>query len=205
VTILLIFPLQSNSNGSGDLTEPRPFKSGSAINFSYLSHFLETKAAPANGKAPLHFVAYDPELSIDGSAQMPAQWGLNTITATGINPAGASNTATYIVDLESPTTPPSNTGSVGTIGLAGSTGSSNPGSTTGTPGSIGLAFTGANLIALILASMVLLLLGGSVVIYTRRRGMERQYEMAGGNAPRPYVPVVIADLPESGWHVDNIW
>jgi hypothetical protein len=95
----------------------------------------------------LSISAKDPSISVNGSAYQPAVFGTNTITATGTNSSGAQNTATFLIDLVAPASTLAST----------------------TSGSGGLAFTGADLAALIGAALVLILLGVGIVTVTRRR------------------------------------
>ncbi|HWE67863.1 MAG TPA: hypothetical protein VG298_14580 [Acidimicrobiales bacterium] len=164
---------------STTLTESCVFDPGTNVAVTYHGAVVEVLTAPASGLITLHLSAADPgdpgdpELSIDGTAFQPAIFGVNTMVGTGINPAGASNTATFLLDISQPvatlTASGSSGGSTGT-GAGAGTGTSGNGTT---PGSIGLAFTGANLIALIAAGLSLTLFGGGVVAYTRRRAAAR--------------------------------
>jgi hypothetical protein len=99
----------------------------------------------ATGLINLTFTGKDPEISVNGGAFSSAVYGVNTFTAVGKNASGSTNTATFLVDLEAPV------------------------STAAATSSGGLAFTGADLLALIAAALVLILLGVGVVLYTRRR------------------------------------
>ncbi len=102
-------------------------------------------ADPTTGLISVSASVKDPSISFDGSAYYPASYtSVNTLTATGTNAAGGSNTATFLITLS----PPATTAA----------------STTG-----GLAFTGADLAALIAGGLALLLLGSGVVLYTRRQ------------------------------------
>jgi 3D (Asp-Asp-Asp) domain-containing protein len=120
------------------------FAANSSVTIAYQGSTLETITAPASGLITFTVNAEDPSLSVDATAYQSAVYGTNTITASGTNTSGASNTATALVDLVAPS---SSTGS----------------------GSGGLAFTGADLAALIAAALALILLGTGVVLYTRRR------------------------------------
>jgi hypothetical protein len=97
----------------------------------------------------LNFSATDPTLSVNGGTFQSTSYGVTTITATGPTPSGGTNVATYLVDIV-------NAAATGT------------GAASGTAGS-GLAFTGADLAALIAAALALILMGTGVVAYTRRR------------------------------------
>jgi hypothetical protein len=95
----------------------------------------------------LNLSATDPALSVNGGAFQTAQFGNNTITATGNNSSGGTNTATFLVNLVNPNATGAGSGA----------------------GSSGLAFTGADLAALVAAALALILMGAGVVIFTRRR------------------------------------
>jgi hypothetical protein len=122
--------------------ETCPFAASSsvAINFAGTS---STANADAAGLVNLSLSYEDPSISINGGPFAAAVYGVNTITVTGTNPAGGANTATFLIDLEQSTTPASSSG--------------------------GLAFTGADLAALVAAALALIVLGSFVVLYTRRR------------------------------------
>jgi hypothetical protein len=105
----------------------------------------QTTTADGGGNLTINYSAADPSISIDGGAFEPAQYGVNTITATGLNTSGGTNTATFLIDLVNANAP-----------------------TSATAGS-GLAFTGADLLALVAAALALILMGTGVVVFTRRR------------------------------------
>jgi hypothetical protein len=138
----------SNSPQTVSLGETCAFTPNSAVTVTYGGTVVASPTADSNGLITLAVTATDPSLSIDGSAPQSAVYGTNTITASGTNASGATNTATFLVDLvqaSSPTTAASTTSSGG------------------------LAFTGADLAALIGAALILILLGVGVVTFTRRR------------------------------------
>lgn len=130
------------------------------------------------------------------------------MVATGLNPAGGTNTATFLIDIVQSTV--SNTGSGSSGGsTGGSSGGGATGSLTGTntgksTGTVGLAFTGANLAALIAAALFMLLVGSAIVIYARRKAMERHLEYAVDHPDQP-LPLAISDLPDTTWEMKNIW
>jgi hypothetical protein len=132
---------------------------------------------------------------------LPASFGINTVIATGLNADGGTNTATFLIDI----TQLSNSNSGGSTGSTGtgSTGTGSVVSTTKTP-AVGLAFTGANLAALIAAALFLLIMGAAIVIYTRRKALERQLEFAVDHPDRRK-PLAISDQPDSTWDMNNIW
>lgn len=129
------------------LGETCAFAPSSTVTINFQGSALTTMTAdPTSGLISLAVSATDPHLAVNGGAAQTAVFGVNTITATGTNASGASNTATFLVDLEQPA-----------------------GAATGSGSSGGLAFTGADLAALIAAALALILLGTAVVLYTRRR------------------------------------
>jgi hypothetical protein len=89
-----------------------------------------------------------PTLSVDSGTFEPASFGVNTCTATGPTSSGGTNVASFLIDIEA--------ASASAAGSGASSGS-------------GLAFTGADLAALIAAALALILMGTGVVAYTRRR------------------------------------
>lgn len=121
------------------------FAANSSVTVAYQGNTLETVTADGGGNISVVLSATDPHFSVDGGAQQTASVGSNSIVASGTNASGATNTATFLVDLEQP---------------GGATGSGSGG---------GLAFTGADLAALVGAALALILLGTGIVLYTRRR------------------------------------
>jgi hypothetical protein len=130
------------------LTSTCAFTPGSTVSLSVLGATQTATADGTTGLLTLTLAATDPTLSVNGGAFQTAVYGVNTVTATGTNASGASNTATFLIDIENP----SLTGSNSANGANG-----------------GLAFTGADLAALLAAALALILMGSGVVIYTRRR------------------------------------
>jgi hypothetical protein len=139
----------NNTPQTVSLGETCAFTPNSTTTVTFGGQVLASPTANSSGLITLSISAEDPSISVNGSAYQPAVFGTNTITATGTNASGATNTATFLVDLVAP---------------AGPSSSSSTGS-----GSGGLAFTGADLAALIGAALVLILLGVGVVTVTRRR------------------------------------
>ena len=138
----------TSSPATTSLTGSCAFAPGSAVSVSGLGSTQSTNANGTSGLLTVTFSATDPTLSFDGGAFQPAVYGVNTITATGTNATGATNTATFLVDIVNVTT---------------------ASTSTSTPSTAPLAFTGADLAALIAAALALILLGTGVVVYTRRR------------------------------------
>jgi hypothetical protein len=124
---------------SASLGETCAFAPNSPVNLTFGGTTLTGVSADANGLISVSVSGEDPQLSFNGGAYMSAVYGVNTLTATGTNASGGTNTATFLVDLVAP--------SSGT----------------------GLAFTGADLAALVAAALALVLLGSGVMLYTRRQ------------------------------------
>jgi hypothetical protein len=126
-----------------------PFAPNSSVTVAFQGSTVASLTADSTGTISLGVVATDPTLAFNGGTAQTAVYGTNTVTASGTNASGGTNTATFLIDLQQ----------------ASSTSS-------GTGGSGGLAFTGADLAALIAAALALILLGTGVVTYTRRRSDE---------------------------------
>lgn len=145
------------------MTESCTFATGSMVSISFGGKVLHAaKSDGGTGHVTIKGDAKDPEISVDGSAYQPAAYGVNTIVASGTNPSGGSNTANFLVDLENISTSSSSSSSTN---------------------SSGLAFTGADLLALIAAAMALMILGTCVVLYTRRRAEQRELRLAEQDLP----------------------
>jgi hypothetical protein len=125
---------------SASLGETCAFAPNSPVSLAFGGTSLSGVNADANGLISISVSGEDPQLSVNGSAYLSAVYGVNTVTATGTNASGGTNTATFLVDLVAP----SSSGS-------------------------GLAFTGADLATLVAAALALILLGGGVMLYTRRQ------------------------------------
>ncbi|HEY2215009.1 MAG TPA: hypothetical protein VGH31_08140 [Acidimicrobiales bacterium] len=168
VSSTLTLPV-SGTPVSALLSETCTFAVGSAVSFAYGSSSVAPVTAGSNGLITVNVSAKDPQISFNGGSYLPAVFGVNTLTATGLNSSGGTNTATFLIDLVqgSASNTNSNTNSNSGGSSSGSTGSSGTGSTSSSSG--GLAFTGADLALLIAAAVALILLGGGVIMYTRRR------------------------------------
>ena len=125
---------------SASLGETCAFAPNSPVNLTFGGTTLTGVSADANGLISVAVSGEDPQLSFNGGAYMSAVYGVNTLTATGTNASGGTNTATFLIDLVAPSS-----------------------------GSGGLAFTGADLAALVAAALALVLLGSGVMLYTRRQ------------------------------------
>jgi hypothetical protein len=126
------------------LTSTCSYTPGSTVSLSFLGTTQTATADATTGLLTLKLSATDPSLSVNGGAFQAAVYGVNTITATGNNASGGANSATFLIDIENPTATASGSGG-------------------------GLAFTGADLAALVAAALALIVMGSGVVIYTRRR------------------------------------
>jgi hypothetical protein len=143
----------SSNPATGSLTASCTFANNTPVTISNGGSSQST-TSDGSGGLDLNYSATDPTLSVDGGPFEPAQYGVNTVVATGNNPAGGTNTATFLIDIVNPNA---------------STGASSASGSATVSASGGLAFTGADLAALIAAALALILMGSGVVIYTRRR------------------------------------
>jgi hypothetical protein len=104
------------------------------------------------GNVTLTIAASDPHLSVNGSTPVPATYGSNTVTLANTS-GGAGGTVNVNI-------PNATTSALGTSGSGSSGGS--------------LAFTGADLLALIIGALFLLATGTLLVVFTRRRASHQQ-------------------------------
>jgi hypothetical protein len=100
-------------------------------------------------------VSGDPDVSVNGSTPVPTTYGANTVTLANTS-GGAGGTVNVNI-------PNATTSALGTSGSSGS------GSSGGS-----LAFTGADLLALIVGALFLLAMGTLLVVSTRRRASHQQ-------------------------------
>jgi hypothetical protein len=147
--------LTVNPNVTTNFTLATPaacdFASGSSVGLTYNGTTLPALTAPSGGAVTLSGGATDPpHIALNGGAAMVATWNDNEVVLTGTTTSGASDTVTFVIDLVQP----AKAATAATAG-AGSSGT--------------LAFTGADLLALVLAALALILLGSGTVYYTRRR------------------------------------
>jgi len=146
-TINLTASNTSSNPATTSVSSTCAFAPGATVQITFLGATQSATADATTGILTLSLSATDPALSVNGGAFQTTTFGAsNTITAVGNNASGAANTATFLVVL------------------------SNPSAT----GANGLAFTGADLAALIGAALVLILMGAGVVIFTRRRAAATQ-------------------------------
>jgi hypothetical protein len=135
----------SGSSSPTTASETCAYAANTPVTVTFGGATVANVTAGSNGLISLSFTGKDPEISVNGGPFSSAAYGVNTFVAMGKNASGSTNTATFLVDLEAPV------------------------STAAATTSGGLAFTGADLLALIAAALVLILLGVGVVLYTRRR------------------------------------
>jgi hypothetical protein len=139
------------------LGETCAYTPNSAVTVTFNGAVVAHATANSSGLVTLIFDGKDAAIAVDNGTYTPTTYGVNTFVASGTNASGASNTADFLIDLEhivtaaSAVTPPS-------ISSSSATGA--------------LAFTGADLAALVAAGLALVLLGGGIVLYTRRRAAE---------------------------------
>ena len=143
-TINLTASNTSSSPATTSVSSSCAFAPGATVSISFLGTTQSATADASTGILTLNLSATDPSLAVNGGAFQTAVYGNNTITATGLNASGGPNTATFLVDLVNPNATSSSSGS-------------------------GLAFTGADLAALVAAALALILMGAGVVVFTRRR------------------------------------
>jgi hypothetical protein len=129
--------------GSSTVAVSCAFAPGAAITITVNGNFYGTGIAPASGTFVETFRVTDPHISLNDNTAVSTGYGAtDAFVATGLNPAGDPNTATTFVTVP---------------GLPVFTGST------------GLAFTGADIIALVIGSFALIALGFLVLVFSRRR------------------------------------
>jgi hypothetical protein len=110
-----------------------------------------TVNSDSGGTVSLTTAVTDPHLSVNGSTPASAVFGSNTVSLT--NTSGGAGGTEYVI------IPNATTAALGS-------GSSSSGGT--------LAFTGADLLALIIGALFLLAMGTLLVVFTRRRASHQQ-------------------------------
>jgi hypothetical protein len=105
----------------------------------------------SSGSITLNNVVSDPHLSVNGSAPEPSVYGTNTVNL--VNASGGPGGTEYVI------TPNASTAALGSGSSSGSAGT--------------LAFTGADLLALIVGALFLLTAGTLLVVFTRRRASQQ--------------------------------
>jgi hypothetical protein len=141
-----------------------------------------TLVVDANGCITITIYAYDPHVTINGGALVPANWQGNTIVVVGTGANTAQRTYTLTFNIFQPSSPPASSGSGTTSGSPSGSGSDAPPASSGSdapPASSGggggtattgtLAFTGTNALATAVAGLLLLVAGAFLVLVTRRR------------------------------------
>jgi hypothetical protein len=132
----------SSTNVNVPLTTPAAcdYAAGSSVAVTLNGASVESATADTSGVVTLSATVTDPHIAIDTTAPVAVSLGTNTIVTTGTTASGATDTVTFVVDLQ-------NSGT-------------------------GLAFTGADLAALIGAALAMLVLGTGIVMFTRRRAAQ---------------------------------
>jgi LPXTG-motif cell wall-anchored protein len=171
------------------------FYPGSQADYSYSGGQTGVLVVDSNGCIAITVYAYDPHVTINGGPLVPAKYQGNTIVVVGTGANTAQRTYTLTFNIVQPSSPPPASGSGTTSGSAGSANntasntSSTPSSTSSSSGSGSsgsgsgsgsssdpsgtLAFTGSNTAATLLAGLLLLVAGGLLVLFTRRRSQRR--------------------------------
>lgn len=115
------------------------FSSGVTISITVNGQADGTATVGGSGCATLSISVTDPHISVDGAALIAVPVGTSTVTASGAAPSGATQ-----VDSVQVTIP----------------GSSN---------NNGLAFTGADIVGMVVGGLALIAVGFLVLMFTRRR------------------------------------
>ena len=143
------FSAAVNLNTTVTVTVTCKFAPGAAISVSLNGAAYLKTTAPASGILVETFTATDPHISMNGGPAVATNAGAtNTFVATGANPGGGTNTATTLVTIPA----------TGAAAAAAST-----------PAAAGLAFTGADIMAMVIGALALLALGFLILTLTRRR------------------------------------
>lgn len=136
-----------NVGGSGTFTSC-DFAQSTTITITVNGTPYGTTTSDSNGCATFTVSVSDPHLAINHLAPIAVGYGVSTITAQGVSSGGSSFTYTMSIDIPAAAT---------------SAGTSSSSSTSG------LAFTGADIGATAGGALVLLGLGTTLVLLTRRR------------------------------------
>jgi hypothetical protein len=103
------------------------------------------------------FKVTDPHISMNGGPSVATNFGaVNSFVAAGTNPSGGTNVATTLI-------------SIPTAAAATPTATTGP-----------LAFTGADLAATIIGGLALLVMGGLLTVYARRRATRNASAVTAG-------------------------
>ena len=139
------------------------FDPGSTITITLNGAAYGTATAPATGTFVETFAATaGPSVSLNGGPAVATTYGaVNTFVASGTNPGAGTNVATTLVTI----TP---------AGVVSSPATATPGTATATASatpvtSSGLAFTGADIAAMVIGGLGLVAIGVVIVISSRRR------------------------------------
>jgi hypothetical protein len=107
---------------------------------------LGTATSDSTGCAAFKGTTEDPHISLNGGPLVSVNYGNSTILATGIGVDGNSITDTITVPLAPPADPPADP-----------------------PAAAGLAFTGADIMALVIGGIALVAIGFLILTFVRRR------------------------------------
>jgi hypothetical protein len=124
------------------------FAPGTTVTFSVNGSPDGTATADAKGCVTFSVSVTDPHLAVNGGTPIAAVFGANSVSGTGAAAGGGSVTNTETVTIVQ-------TASPSTAGASTS--------------SSGLAFTGADVMALVIGALALMALGFLVLTFSRRR------------------------------------
>jgi hypothetical protein len=125
------------------------YASGAIVSVEINGQTESSATADSSGCVTLSGVVSDPHVSVDGGTPIAVTTGAtDVITGAGVNSAGQTITGTATLIVAAAATPAS--------------------STTGT-GSSGLAFTGADIMAMVVGGLGLIALGFLTLTFSRRR------------------------------------
>jgi hypothetical protein len=117
------------------------FASGATVTFTINGTVEGTTPAGSDGCAILSGVTSDPSISINGGTPVSVPYGNSTVSVSGVGPTGATVTDTIIVPVVAPA------------------------ASSAAP----LAFTGADIAAMVVGGLALIALGFLVLTFSRRR------------------------------------
>lgn len=117
------------------------FATGATVTFTINGTVEGTAAANSSGCVILNGVTSDPSISINGGTPVSVPYGNSTVSVSGVGPTGATVTDTIIVPVVAPA------------------------ASSAAP----LAFTGADIAAMVVGGLALIALGFLVLTFSRRR------------------------------------
>jgi len=168
------------------------YASGSSVSFVVNGTADGAGVAGTDGSLPISVSVTDPHVAVNGNAPILLNYGLVTVTATGTVTGGGPITNTATLDVVQPATASSSPGTTPTTitpgGPAAATttpttqatapGAATTPNATSTPNSSSsssnLAFTGADIAAMVAGGIALIALGTFLVVVTRRRAHRNQ-------------------------------